>query len=196
MAASHRCHRRLVTRLSRKLPSGTFAGPENDVCLLLENDVAVLVEGLSVIVRRNAVDDHMVGGWHGFLEIVPNSTLCTDEELARVGFLAPEHVGEFIDLLENRGLVFLRGKQAVDVSVVDQQNGPTAETPWLQYAHMKLSGGERRVATCWLFDGPKKGHGLHMKTMQTPLATPDGWVYEGSLSSNFEFRPTRGEGAH
>lgn len=152
--------------------------------------MTVLVEGISVVVRREAVDDHMVGGWNGFLKLVPNSTLCTDEELGRVGFLAPGHVEEFIRTLEQGGLVFRQGKEAVDISVVDQQCGPTIATPWLQYAHLKLSGGEGRVAACWLFELPINGHGLHIRDLQTPLATPNGWRYEGSLSANFEFRPS------
>ena len=112
--------------------------------------MAVLVEGLAVVVRRDAIDDHLLGGWPGFIELVPNDTMCTDEELVRVGFLDPDAVGSFIDALEERGLVFLRDRQAMHLSVVDQQTGPTVTTSWLQFAHLKLSGGDRRVATCWL----------------------------------------------
>jgi hypothetical protein len=47
--------------------------------------MAVLCEGISVIVRRDAIDKDFDGGWSGFEALVPNSTLCTDGELARVG---------------------------------------------------------------------------------------------------------------
>ena len=152
--------------------------------------MAVLVEGISIVIRRDAINNRLVGGWDRFLELVPNRTLCADEDLARVGFLTPDDVGNFLDALEQGGLVFLTAEGAVDISVVDQQSGPTVTTPWLQYAHLKLSGGERTVATCWLFEGERKGHGLHVSSLEFALATPDGWRYEESLSASFEFRPT------
>ena len=48
--------------------------------------MAVLVEAISVIVRRDAINRSYDGGWAGFLSHVPNNTLCADHELARVGF--------------------------------------------------------------------------------------------------------------
>ena len=45
--------------------------------------MAVLVEGISVIVRRDAVESKYRGGWKGLIADVPNSTLCMDEELIR-----------------------------------------------------------------------------------------------------------------
>jgi len=153
--------------------------------------VAVLVEGLSVVVRRNAIEDRVVGGWAEFLKLVPNDTLCTDEELVRVGFLSPPAVGEFIDRLVQAGLVFLSDKEPVDFSVVDQQTGPTLPTPWLQFAHLSLREGEGKVATCWLFEDAHRGEGLHMKSRQLRLATPKGWAFEGSLSESFEYRPAK-----
>ena len=149
-----------------------------------------------MVVRRAAIDDHMAGGWDGVRELVPNDTQCADEELVRVGFLARDHVEKFVDSLVRCGLVFLEGGKSVDISVVDQQSGPMAATPWLQYAHLRLSGGERKVATCWLFEGPRNGHGQHMKALQSPLATPSGWRYEGSLSESFQFRPSPREVLH
>ena len=58
--------------------------------------MAVLVEAISVVVRRDAIGARYPGGWRGFLSIVPNSTLCADDDLVRVGFMAPPDVEAFI----------------------------------------------------------------------------------------------------
>ena len=65
--------------------------------------MAVLVEGISVIVRRTSIETHVAGGWKRFQALVPNATLCWDDDLARVGFLTPNEVGAFIDALEAIG---------------------------------------------------------------------------------------------
>ena len=46
--------------------------------------MAVLVEAISVIVQRDAIEKRFHGGWREFENAVPNSTLCADDELARV----------------------------------------------------------------------------------------------------------------
>ena len=68
--------------------------------------MAVLCEGISVIVRRDSIDQNFKGGWAGLLETVPNSTMCTDGELVRVGFLSPADVANYIHELEDLGLQF------------------------------------------------------------------------------------------
>ncbi len=65
--------------------------------------MAVLVEAISVIVRRDAVNLRFSGGWREFLAIVPNSTLCSDEDLARVGFMSPLDIEAFVAFLERGG---------------------------------------------------------------------------------------------
>ncbi len=151
--------------------------------------MAVLVEGLSVVVRRAAIDDHMIGGWDHFLTVVPNATLCTDGEVVRVGFLSPDAVGEFLGTLGAMGLVFLRDGIPTDVSVVDQRDGPTVPTSWLQFGRVSIARASQ-VALCWLFEGPRQGEGLHMKSRDMDVVMPMGWTFEGSLSERHEFQPT------
>lgn len=149
--------------------------------------MAVLVEGISVIVRRDAINAWFSGGWHQFLSIVTNSTLCSDEDLVRVGFMSPTDIEAFVRRLEKGGLTFVRDGQAVDIAVVDQTRGPTMPTEWLEFVRLSLGGTENKVAVCWLFDGPRIAAGIHMPAKEMTLATPDGWTYEGSLSANFKF---------
>ncbi len=50
--------------------------------------MAVLVEGLSVIIRADCLQNFET--WDAFKEIVPNETMCADGELVRVGFMSPD----------------------------------------------------------------------------------------------------------
>lgn len=149
--------------------------------------MAVLVEAISVIVRRDAINARFSGGWRQFLATVPNSTLCSDEDLARVGFMSPPDIEAFVRRLEKGGLTFVRDGQAVDIAVVDQMRGPTMPAEWLEFARLSLGGTENKVAACWLFEGPRIAAGIHMPSKGMTLATPDGWTYEESLSANFKF---------
>jgi len=46
--------------------------------------MAVLVEAISVIVRRPAIDERFNGGWPAFLEAIPHQMGCHDNDLTRV----------------------------------------------------------------------------------------------------------------
>lgn len=153
--------------------------------------MAVLVEAISVVVRRDAIDRAYAGGWGEFVRRVPNATLCTDGELARVGFMSPGDTEQYVRGLEARGLVFMREGQARDLVVVDQQRGPTTPCEWIEFARLPFSPGGPGavVATCWLYEEPRIGVGIHLKGEGFTLVTPDGWEYEDSLSHHFTWIP-------
>ncbi len=111
--------------------------------------MAVLVEAISVIVRRDAIDRKFASGWTEFLDMVPNQTLCYDSELARVGFMSPADVQSFISRLELGGLIFARDGSALDMAVVDQLHGVTLAADWLELARLPIGEGAT-VAACWL----------------------------------------------
>jgi hypothetical protein len=138
--------------------------------------MAVLVEGISVIVKRKSIDAHYPGGWEGFVEDAPNRTLCADADLARVGFMAPGDVKHFIERLERRGLKFSDGKQAVDLAVVDQLRGPTTNCPWVEWGRVKLDEGT--VSACQMAGGK-----------DPQVACPVAWKFVGSLSEKFTYVP-------
>lgn len=140
--------------------------------------MAVLVEGISVIIQREQLEK--VISWDQFKSIVPNSTLCADSEVARVGFMSPADTKSFVQELEAIGLRYLINGTAQDVSVVDQQEGVMMPTPWLEVGHIELDGNQIAAAR------------LKGSTLKTVL-TPDGWVYEGSLTQSFSFLPLREE---
>jgi hypothetical protein len=137
----------------------------------------ILVEAISLIVRRDAIDEHITQGWSSFTSFAPNQTLCTDGELARVGFMAPDHLGVFIETLESHGLQFMSDGECVDMSVVDQREGLTTACDWLKFGQLPVEGGV--VSACWLEGSPNVA-GLS-------VAVPEGWDYIGSLSHESKF---------
>ena len=66
--------------------------------------MAGLVEGISVIVRRDAIEEKIRGGLSAFLAAVPNGTCCMDDDLVRVGFMASEDADEYLRRLTAEGL--------------------------------------------------------------------------------------------
>lgn len=141
--------------------------------------MAVLVEGISVIVRRKSIEDKCPLGWNGFVDNMPNATLCADDEIARVGFMTPQDVKDFIEHLESCGLVFREDNKAVDIAVADQIGGLTLQCDWLEFGQVTLNESGTRVAAC-------RYAGSH----STQLITPENWQYEESLSNTHVFAPS------
>ena len=138
--------------------------------------MAVLVEGLSGIVRIDSILLRFPGGWDGFADTCPNATLCADDKIARVGFMAPNDVKSFIERLESKGLRYMVDGVAADIAVVDQLQGPLVTCDWLEVGHVELKEGEYQVAACRMKCCPSND-----------LILPLGWSYENSLSMNFEY---------
>ena len=155
--------------------------------------MAVLVEGISIIVRRDSIASTYRDGWRAFVDDVPNSTLCADDYITRVGFMGPPDVEAFVKHLERKGLRFLNGGKPVDLAIADQQRGLTMECDWLEFGKFGF-GPSGKVSACWFFDDPRVAAGMHLRGSSMNLATPAGWEFEGSLSQKFGFVPTGKEG--
>ncbi len=111
--------------------------------------MAVLVEGISVIIRREAIAEKFPGGWDAFVCDVPNRTLCADDKLTRIGFMSPEDVKAYVEDLERHGLIYLENENAIDLVVVDQIRGPTTQCEWIEFGHINMDGdANKRVAAC------------------------------------------------
>lgn len=122
--------------------------------------MAVLVEAITVITRLSSIESHFHGGIDAFHALLPNASSCADAHLIRVGFMTPQDMQQFVDQLVAGGLRLFDGQHFVDVAVVDQMNGPTAPTPWLNIYQITedriqfaaLAGtdpGELVVPTSW-----------------------------------------------
>jgi hypothetical protein len=139
--------------------------------------MALLVEAYCVVVRADAIRSKVQGGWNAFQDLVPNSTLCADGEIARVGFLNFDDVMQFVAILEHAGLIHLHDSKAEDLVIVDQQQGPTESCDWIEFASLPTDGNQKMVRACRL----KGSQGQEVRT-------PDWWKWEGSMSQSFLYR--------
>lgn len=142
--------------------------------------MAILAEGISVVVKVSAIKEKISGAWECFVKLVPNETLCSDNEITRVGFMSPDDVKHFIDRLVENGLTFQSKNQAEDIAVVDQVRGPTIECEWLEFGRIDLDNDPNmRVAAC-----------RKVGSIENQIFLPDGWEYEKSLSASYGFAPS------
>ncbi len=138
--------------------------------------MAVLIEGLSVVIRRSAIEGRFQGGWEALLAQLPQSTLCDDAEIARVGFTDSEQCQQFVVALMEAGLDYVDevNGMAKDFVVVDQRAGITTLCDWLDYGHVTIDGDHATVAACRL-----------LESTSSEIVTPREWSYEGSLSERY-----------
>jgi len=135
--------------------------------------MAVLCEAYSIVVRRDAIDKYFNDGWNGFVKKIPNGTMCTDEELVRVGFMDPTLANEYLNVLLSNGLRF--DKERDDLTLVDQNDGPLNDCKWVQFLKTKMNETDHDVSMCWLWEGHKPVEGIILKEASMKLATPGGW---------------------
>jgi hypothetical protein len=100
----------------------------------------VLLEGISVVVRLEAIQERYAGFWPRFVAEVPNRTICTDGEIASVGFMDTRDAVAFVKALAERGLVPERDGLAIDCATVEQESGPDLPCPWLEIARAEFEG--------------------------------------------------------
>ena len=141
--------------------------------------MAVLIEGISVLVRVSAISAKYPGGSDAFRQVVRNSTYCADSDLARVGFMTPMDTERFVKQLQQLGFVHLNNESAADIVVVDQVQGPLSTCSWVEFGHAFLEGKEKRIAI-----------GRSPGSTDKSIAFPDGWRFEHSLSASHTFVPT------
>jgi hypothetical protein len=142
--------------------------------------MAVLIEAISVVVKRASIEAKYPGGFEAFVRNAPNRTLCADTAVVRLGFMTPADVEAFVKSLQQHGLTYIAGGKAQDLIVVDQQRGFLVPCDWADFGHVTLEGdAKRRVSAC----RPKDA-------WNDPLVPPWNWAYEGSLSQQHDYVPT------
>lgn len=120
--------------------------------------MAVLIQGVSVIVRNATLDAKYDGRRIGYQRDCPNGTFCADEHLCRIGFMVQRDAEVFVAHLAAKGLTPSRGGVAEDVAILDALKGPLRPCSWLVCGRL----GNWTVA--WLAGTP---HG--------DLHAPPGW---------------------
>ena len=150
--------------------------------------MAVLVEAISVVLRRDSIDRAFPGGWQRFVTTVPNATLCFDDNIARVGFMNPQDSQDFIDTLWQNGLEWIKvaGGQGIaqDFVVVDQQKGLLDPCEWLAFEKVPYGAKGGAIAAC-RFVRDRRSTTAQGLLSAADVRTPSGWAYEGSLSARY-----------
>lgn len=143
--------------------------------------MAVLIEGVSVVVRAEAIRAKHAGGPEAFGAGAPTpATLCADGELARAGFATPDDARAYVESLELQGLRYVENGKAVDLVVVDQRTGLRAPCDWAAFGHTAWQGDPQQViAICYA-----------QPTAVEHVTVPNGWRFAGSLSAGHCFVET------
>jgi tetratricopeptide (TPR) repeat protein len=141
--------------------------------------MAVLVEALSVIARRNRLDAIYPGGSAQYVADCPNSTACADAHLVRIGFMDPSEARAHIERMKRLGFIHLdEDGAAQEVLVIDQVQGPLSPCSWIEVGHVTVDGNSLAVAR---LAGDES----------LTLFTPPGWTYAQSLTKSNRFVPQR-----
>ena len=142
--------------------------------------MAVLIEAISVVIRRDALRRTLGSNWERFKLTVPNETMCADDELVRIGFMTPQDVEHYVKFLQAESLSHSQEHGVTTFVVVDQMRGPLTQCDWIEFGHVSLDGdAKKRVAACRL-----KG------STSNTVIMPDGWKFETSLSASYGFVPS------
>lgn len=132
--------------------------------------MAVLVEGISVIVRRWDVNRRYPGGMRAYRTLCTNGTLCADDQLVRMGFFSADDAVGFVSSLQELGFVGVSDGMSIDSCLVDQRQGMVYRAAWLEVFRFPYQGGSLTLAALQGDDSPR-------------VALPRGWRFEGSLSA-------------
>lgn len=140
--------------------------------------MAILIEGISVVIRCRSIVEKASGGVAEFMKAMPNKTLWSDGELACVHFMTPHDTKIYVDFLIGQGLVYRdAGGMPVDLVIIDQNRGPMVPCDWVDFGHTDWDKNPRqRVAVCCL-----------RPTKNPVLVAPEGWNYAESLTANGRF---------
>jgi hypothetical protein len=136
--------------------------------------MSVLVEAITLIVKKPAVHEKYQGGWEAFVTDVPNGSLCADDALASISFMALEDVESYIKLLEKKGLTHLIQDEPADMVIADQVQGLKHDCHWCYITDVDLH-----------FDPNKRVTGCRSIYSQVDqIFVPEGWEFEGSISQH------------
>jgi hypothetical protein len=133
--------------------------------------MSVIVEAVSVVVKRNSIRTKFPGGWSLFQSILYSRySMCADSSLASVSFLAAKDAYSYTKFLEEMGFVYLQ-----DFAIADQTQGLKDSCDWCYIIDFKI---DNNVVTGCKLEGCR----------ETKLYVPPGWEFNGSLSERCRYQ--------
>ena len=107
--------------------------------------MAALIEGISAVIRIDAITAWDPGGWKVFNANAPSASCCRDGELARVGFKASWNTKAFLEALERLGLNSTVDGMAHDTVAGDRLQGSATVCVWIEGARAGLQDDAKRL---------------------------------------------------
>lgn len=138
--------------------------------------MAVLIEGVCLLLRCDAVARHYPGGVAALARESVAEAVCADEDLLALTFDDSDAAEDYLAELEQYGLRYIVDDMARDAVLADPHVGPVAPCGWVEYGQVLVAGDPaQRVAVAY-FPG----------TERDALQVPSGWRFAGSRSAAIE----------
>ena len=136
--------------------------------------MSVIVEAVSVVVKRNSIQTKFPGGWSSFRSIVFSQySMCADSSLASVSFLAAKDAHSYTKFLEEVGFVYLQ-----DFAIADQTQGLKDSCDWCYITNFEIDNNPATAVTGCKLEG----------CSETKLYVPPSWEFKGSLSQRCRYQ--------
>lgn len=148
--------------------------------------MAIIIEAINIIIKREMVDNKCKGGFLGLLADISFMELPwhMDKELVRIGFMDPDSLNHFIPALIERGIEFNE-----DWCIVDMMSGPTQPCVWFGFGRQMLFKNGSNIGVSfgsysigWL---KSKNHlGIICdENKEYYLASPKGWTFNNAITN-------------
>lgn len=134
--------------------------------------VAVLIEGVCLLLRCDAVARLYPGGVKALADACTAEAVCADDELMALTFEDSDSAEDYLAELEQYGFRHLVNDLAIDAVLADPHLGPISPCGWADYGQATVeSDPNKRVAICSM-------PGAEV----SDLCVPKGWRFKGSRS--------------
>ncbi len=134
--------------------------------------MAVIVEGLSVLLRCRSVTQQYKGGFQAFMSSLHEGRLCADSELVAIGLDTAEQVDSCLLQLRRKGL-----RDGDDMVVADQIYGLRSPCDWLTVQRIYWNQLPQQPIMIALINN----------SQFEGVATPADWDYAASLSKKVRY---------
>lgn len=151
--------------------------------------MAILIEGITVIVRRPAIEERYEGGVEAFAAAAPSPLFCLDDDLVAVAFTDADDAEAYCNDLAAAGVDFGDEGRSAEVAITDQFHGLLTETAWLEMARVDFDEQDHEITVAWFHEGAQHTGDLPGPGDELEVAVPEGWSYETSLSALARFVP-------
>ena len=166
----------------------------------------VLIEGVSVLLKKGAVIERYTGGYGQFLfDLNGHKSLTSSNQLLCVQYENHEQARAYLQLIAQKGLkvalINIENPSDTDAVLVDQVFGPSIRVWWLDFITLdqstdlakskirkKPNSIKEKIVVAATNDEMDEREELRLQCWQrSEIAFPEGWKYKESKSLELEF---------